>query len=360
MRLDCLEIRNIRILTSVEVAPGEGLNVFVGPNGSGKTSILEAIHLLGSGRSFRTHRLTELISRGQSLLRARGDFRREDGSKESIGVERGPEGLRIRVAAEVVRNASELARRLPLVAITPDSQRLLTDGAVLRRQLMDWALFHVEPTYLTVLQRYRRALRQRNAALRDGAGSNALAPWDQEVGEAGEALHHQRDRFLQEILPLYAETLKGLISLPVDIRYQAGWDTSRDLTQTLGTMTAKDRVRGFTGVGPHRADLRFSTEGVLVSQVLSRGEGKLFVVGMVLAQAEFLYLTQGRRPIVLVDDLASELDAESRGRFFAQLRSLGAQIFVTTVSRNLVEKVDWEGMRMFHVERDQSLKMVSL
>ena len=358
MRLGQIEVRNLRVLAALDFAPGDGLNVFVGDNGSGKTSILEAIHLLGSGRSFRTHRLAELIARGQSWLRVRGDIRGEGGAVESVGVEKAAEGLRIRVAGEEIRSASELARRLPLVVISPDSQRLLTDGAVLRRQLMDWALFHVEPTYLTVLQRYRRALRQRNAALREGAVPSALVPWNQEVAEAGEALHRQRDRFLEGILPVYAGTLEGLLSMAVEIRYQPGWDAARGLADALQEATATDRARGFTGIGPHRADLRFSTQGDPVHQVLSRGEGKLFVVGLVLAQGRFLKDLQGRQPIVLVDDLASELDADSRGRFFAQLRALGAQTFVTTVSRDLLETTDWEGLRVFHVERGKPLKMV--
>ncbi len=358
MRLGHLEVRNLRILSALDCRPGAGLNVFVGANGSGKTSILEAIHLLGSGRSFRTHRQAELISRGQTWLRSRGDICGEDGAVETVGVEKGPQGLRIRLAGEEIGSASELARRLPLVVITPDSQRLLTDGAELRRQLMDWVLFHVEPTYLGVLQRYRRALRQRNAALRDGLGPNGLAPWDQEVGEAGEGLHRQRQRLLEGILPVYAETLEGLVSMAVEIRYRPGWDTATGLVEALRGTVITDRARGFTGIGPHRADLRFSTAGAPAHQVLSRGEGKLFVAGLVLAQCRFLADTQGRRPVVLVDDLASELDEGSRGRFFRQLRDLKAQTFVTTVSRDLLETADWEGSRVFHVERGELLEMV--
>ena len=358
MRLETLEVRNVRVVGEADLAPGAGLNVFEGANGSGKTSLLEAIHLLGSGRSFRTHRLGELIRRDETGLLVRGEVQGEDGSTESVGVEKTSEGLRIRVSGQEVRAASELARRLPLVVITPDSQRLLTDGAALRRQLMDWALFHVEPTYLEVVQRYRRAIRQRNAALREGAGPGVLAPWDREVGESGEALHRQRDRFLESVLPVYAETLGELLSMSVAIRYQPGWDASQSLEATLGENAHRDRARGFTGVGPHRADLRFTTEGTPVHQVLSRGEGKLFVVGLVLAQGRFLQDLQGRRPMVLVDDLASELDVDSRGRFFRQLAALGAQIFVTTVSRELVETEAWEGLRVFHVERGKPLKMV--
>jgi DNA replication and repair protein RecF len=356
MRLGQLEVRNIRVLAELECTPGPGLNVFVGPNGSGKTSLLEAIHLLGSGRSFRTHRLGELIRRGTSWLRARGELHSDDGAARAVGVEKGPEGLRIRVAGEAVRSASDLARQLPVAVITPDSQRLLTDGAELRRQLMDWALFHVEPAYLGALQRYRRALRQRNAALREGA--LALSAWDQELAEAGEHLHGLRDRFLGGVLPFYAEALENLVPMAVDIGYRAGWDTAVGLRAALEAALGTDRMRGFTGVGPHRADLRFRVEGAPASQVLSRGEGKLFVVGLVLAQGRFLYDRQGRRPLVLVDDLASELDEDSRGRFFAQLQALGAQSFVTTVSRNLVETAAPEGLQVFHVERGKPLKMV--
>ncbi len=358
MRLGQLEVRNIRILAELECTPCEGLNVFFGANGSGKTSILEAIHLLGSGRSFRTHRLAELISTGQKWLRARGDIHSGDGAGASVGVEKGPEGLRIHFAGEAIRSASELARQLPMVVIGPESQRLLTDGAALRRQLVDWALFHVEPGYLSVLQRYRRALRQRNAALRDGAGPTALSAWDRELGEAGEALHDQRDRFLASVLPVYVETLEGLIPMAVEIRYQAGWDRAMGLTEALDAGAATDRARGFTGIGPHRADLRFRIDGASAQQVLSRGEGKLFVVGLVLAQARFLRDLQGRRPLVLVDDLASELDEDSRRRFFGQLQALGAQSFVTTVSRDLVETAGQEGVRVFHVERGKPLEMV--
>lgn len=358
MRLGRLEVHNLRILAELECVPGEALNVFVGANGSGKTSILEAIHLLGSGRSFRTHRLTELIRQGQSCLRIRGEIGSDDGAVTAVGVEKGPEGLRIRIAGEPVRSASELASRLPLVVITPDSQRLLTDGADLRRQLMDWALFHVEPSYLGALQRYRRALRQRNAALREGMSGSGLAAWDQELSEAGEGLHGLRDRLLTGVLPFYTETLQRLVPMPVDIDYRAGWDTALALREALAVAADTDRARGFTGVGPHRADLRLRAQGRPANQVLSRGEGKLFVVGLVLAQARFLRDREGRRPLVLVDDLASELDERSRGQFFEELQALGAQSFITTVSRDVVETDAWKGLRVFHVERSKPLKMV--
>ena len=358
MRLESLEVRNLRILSELDCTPCAGLNVFVGANGSGKTSILESIHVLGSGRSFRTHRLGELVQRGSAWLRVRGELTGEDGGRYPVGVEKGSDGLQIRVAGEAVRSASALARQLPLIVVTPESQRLLTDGADLRRQLMDWALFHVEPGYLPVLQRFRRALRQRNAALREGAGDDALSVWNRGLAEAGEALHALRARFVEEILPHYADSLRELLPMPVDIGYRPGWDTAAGLSEALSAGTPTDRMRGFTGIGPQRADLSFRVEGAPAHQVFSRGEGKLFVVALVLAQGRFLRDSAGRHALVLVDDLASELDEASRGRFFAQLEALGAQTFITTVSRDLVAGADSRVMRMFHVERAKPLKMV--
>jgi DNA replication and repair protein RecF len=357
MHLARLEVHNLRIVAEATLDLASGINVFVGPNGSGKTSLLEAIHLLGSGRSFRSHRLSEVTRTGASVLRVRGEVCEGD-TRTSVGLERGTEGLRIRAGGEEVRSASDLARRLPMVVITPDSQRLLGDGAPLRRQLIDWPLFHVEPSYLDVLQRYRRALRQRNSALRNAAGSQELDSWDQELGQSGEAVHGLRERHLEAILPAFSRTVSELLSIPVAIRYRPGWSREVSLVEALTASVGTDLGRGFTGVGPHRADLRFSVEGTAAHQVLSRGEGKLFVAGLLLAQGMYLAGSQGRAPMVLVDDLASELDADSRGRFLALLQSLGSQILVTTVSRELLELRDWETVRVFHVERGKATKMV--
>ena len=160
-----LEIRNLRILESAGLSPGPGLNVLYGPNGSGKTSVLEAVHLLGVGRSFRSRHHLEMVRRGTGGFRIRGNVYRETGLRR-LGLELGSAGLSIRCDGQTLSTASALARKLPLVLLTPDSQRLITEGGNLRRKLLDWCLFHVEPGFLPAYQRFRRALKQRNAALR--------------------------------------------------------------------------------------------------------------------------------------------------------------------------------------------------
>ena len=191
MRVTAIDIRCLRILEGIELEFSPGVNLLVGPNGSGKSSLLEAVHVLGSGRSFRSHRLRDLVTRGKSGLRIVGRIV-HDGITETIGVEHSSNGLKIRRGGVDVRTSSELATALPTVVVTPDTHRLVTDGADLRRRIVDRLLFHVEPTYLDNFSRYRRVLRQRNAAIRNDVSDDELDGWDSELADAGE----QHDEFL--------------------------------------------------------------------------------------------------------------------------------------------------------------------
>ncbi len=352
-----LEVNNLRALVDVDIGPADGLSVFYGRNGSGKTSILEAIHLLGTGRSFRSRRVGDVIRRGEKQLRVRGEVVEAD-AVVSIGVEHGENGLRIRSGGETLRTASALARRLPMMLISPDSQRLVSDGAAPRRRLMDWMLFHVEREYWNVFQRFRRALRQRNAQLQAQEPTEGLVAWNRELGAAGDAVHAMRSAWLEAVLPRYEAFVRDLVGLEVTMRYLAGWDASEPLAQVLARTEGQDRVRGFTDRGPQRADLRFTVDGRPVQHVLSRGESKLFVLGLQLAQVDHLASATGSAPVLLVDELASELDLDSRRRVFEALREIGAQTCVTSVARELVECSAWPPGKLFHVEQGTVQEMV--
>lgn len=357
MYLRRLEIQQLRSLERVSIAPSTTLNVIAGPNGSGKTSLLEGIYLIGHGRSFRSRSARDVIAKGAERLSVFGEVVGEDESIETIGLERARGGNRIKISGQEVRSASKLARELPLLLITPDSQRLLSDGARLRRRMLDWALFHVEPTYHALLQRYRQALRQRNAQLRVGGGP-ALHVWDEELAASGEQLHQMRMEFAADLRRPLGELIVALLGHPVEVVYDPGWDTERALVDTLSNSVAKDVERGFTGHGPHRADVRFEVGGVSAQHVLSRGESKLFVAAILLAQTRYVAERAKSVPVLLVDDLASELDADSRSRFLAALRGVKAQTFLTTVSFDLVSIEQWELKKMFHVERGKVQEMV--
>ncbi len=345
-----LEIRNLRILESVVLSPGPGLNVLYGPNGSGKTSVLEAVHLLGVGRSFRSRHHIEMVRRGADGFRVRGNIN-SDGSVRRLGLEHGKEGLLIRCDGQTVGAASALARTLPLILLTPDSQRLITEGANLRRQLLDWCLFHVEPDFLPAYQRFRRALKQRNAALRAQESVRTVRSWDEELITSGEAVSKQRARYVSLFLPTLGTTVSRLLSFDVTVEYRPGWQAEVSLQQALEDSFASDVARGFTQVGPQRSDLAFILDGVAARKLMSRGEAKLFVAGIILAQATHIIDVLGLKPVVLVDEVASELDEGSRRRVLAEFASLEAQTFVTTVSRELVDNGAWRPDAVFHVER---------
>ena len=292
----------------------------------------------------------EMVRRGADGFRVRGSIYRET-DVHRLGLELGNAGLSIRCDGQTLRAASALARKLPLVLLTPDSQRLITEGASLRRQLLDWCLFHVEPGFLPAYQRFRRTLKQRNAALRAQESERVVRSWDEELIKSGETVNDQRVRYVQLFLPTLNATVSRLLPFEVSLEYRPGWSTDRSLEEALDESLSSDMARGFTQVGPQRCDLAFMLDGIAARKLMSRGEAKVFVAGIILAQATHLVETMDLKPVILVDEMASELDEESRQRVFAELAHLDSQTFVTTVSRGLVDNGAWPPDAVFHVER---------
>ncbi|MDX1512179.1 MAG: DNA replication/repair protein RecF [Gammaproteobacteria bacterium] len=356
MQLTYLEVQDLRIIESASLVPAPGINLLIGDNAAGKSSLLEAIHLIGIGRSFRGRAVGPLIRTGAVRLTVHARLRHGDGEEVVVGVEKGPGKTRIRLAGSDVGSAASLARQVPVVLVPPDSQRLLTDGADLRRRLVDWGLFHVEPSYAGTHQAYRRALQQRNALLRE-ASSTTLAPWDRELAQAGEQLHGLRSLHLDRILPEISAFLSELMDQVVSIHYHPGWENHEGLEHALGRNTGVDRARGHTTVGAHRADLHFEVAGTSAHQRLSRGEGKLFCLAVWLGQARHFQRHSGRRPLILIDDLAAELDPANRTRVMETLAGLGAQAFVTALSGRAFGEPETV-QKAFHVERGKVSEMV--
>ncbi|MGI9331988.1 MAG: DNA replication/repair protein RecF, partial [Gammaproteobacteria bacterium] len=217
--------------------------------------------------------------------------------------------------------------------------------------VMDWSLFHVEHDYLAVHQRFRRVARQRNVLLKSGASRLELGSWTAELAETGETLHEIRQRRLAEILPAMSSYVTKLCSVEVQIRYEPGWDTEQPLSDLLEAAQMRDRARGYSDVGPQRADLKLDVEGRPAHQVLSRGEGKMFVMALLLGQAQYLSTALQLRPVVLMDELASELDSANRARVLHALVEMGTQVVMTAVSADLVDCSESNSVRMFHVEQ---------
>lgn len=349
MYLTQLDIRQVRNLHEAKINPGQRCNYIYGANASGKTSVLEAIYLLSVARSFRTTHIKHVISHEQPSLQV---FARIQNKNEStaLGLERSAKKTKIRINGADVKQVSELSALLPVQIINPDVHKLLEQGPKYRRQFIDWGVFHVEHDFLLSWQQYYRVLKQRNAALRRKQDKKAITLWDNQLIENAKSITLSRENYLSGFLPIFNRYVEKLMGLHVEIHYQRGWNTELSFTDTLEKSFDKDIFKGFTSLGPHRADLEISHNGILVQNCFSRGQQKLLVCAMRLAQISHLKQETEQQSILLVDDLAAELDLAHRQNLIELLIDTGAQLFVTATEQNSFILPPEIESKMFHVE----------
>lgn len=361
MPLDHLSFQGIRNLRSLAIEPCSNINILVGDNGSGKTSLLEGIHILGMGRSFRTRHLRHAITHDADQLTLHGRLVSDMLGDPAIpvGVRRHREGseLEMRLANEKVDRLSRLVEALPLQLINPDAFRLLEGSPAARREFIDWGVFHVKHDFMPAWRSFRKALKHRNALLRhDRMELSALDAWDRELVRWGEALDVMRRNWVLAFEPVFIETLEGLIDLPgLELRYTRGWDRKRELGEVLLQGRTTDRQMGFTQQGPQRADLAVRYCKRPAAEVLSRGQMKLVVSALKLAQGRLLEQVTGRSCLYLVDDLPAELDAGHRRVFCQWIEKMRCQAFITSVDPEALSS-GWQestAVSMFHVKHGE-------
>ncbi|MFW3614733.1 DNA replication/repair protein RecF [Billgrantia antri] len=358
MLIDRLAFAGLRNLETLDVTPSPGINLIVGRNGSGKTSLLEGLFILGMGRSFRTRQLRHAIAHDKEEMTL---FARLGGEPPlPIGVRRARHAteLELRMGGERVSRLAKLIEALPLQLVNPDAFRLLEGAPAGRREFLDWGVFHVKHDFYDAWRRAKRALKHRNALLRHGRmDANNLAVWEQELAAWGERVDDLRREWIGSFIPVFEETLGSLIDLPdLTLRYSRGWDKQRSLREVLEQGRATDQQMGFTQNGPQRADLRIRLGRRPAVEVLSRGQQKLVVSALKLAQGRLLERTTGHGCLYLVDDLPAELDAEHRRVFCRLLESMRCQAFITSVEHDALAG-SWKShtpIAMFHVKQGVS------
>ena len=354
MSLHRLNVTALRNLHAVTLFPSPRINILSGENGSGKTSLLEAIHMLGLARSFRSTRLQPVIQFDHESLTVFGELNANSGVR-SLGVSRSRNGEpQIRIDGQPVRSSAQLALALPVQLINPDSFRLLEGNPRVRRQFLDWGVFHVEPRFFIAWQRLQRSLRQRNSWLRHGTiDAVAEASWSRELTQASDEIDTFRRNYILALKPLFEATLAKLLDLPnLVLSYYRGWDKDRTLAEVLQNSLSRDQQLGYTQAGPQRADLRLRVGTFNAVDVLSRGQQKLVVCALKIAQGHLVNQYRTGECVYLVDDLPSELDETHRQALCGLLEDLNCQVFITCVDNKILEKC-WcadTPVTMFHVE----------
>ncbi|NOY61638.1 MAG: DNA replication/repair protein RecF [Gammaproteobacteria bacterium] len=355
MSLCFLELKNFRSFQHVTINPSPRFNVIYGLNGSGKTTLLEAIYLLSLGRSFRSNSLSNVIKHGENSFQLFSRVEQNGGLVSPLGLEFTASKLSVRFSEERVNRRSDLANYLPSLLITPESKFLLSKGPSYRREFIDWGVFHVEPRFLSVWQRYSRSLKQRNAMLKRREFSELEDDvWVCELVEGATIINGMRNHYLSEMFPLLLCFLHKLLdSDPICMEYFPGWSDGEQNSyqESLVRNRARDIALGYTKDGVHRAELKFKIKGRLIQEFLSSGQLRLVVYSLYLAQLAYYQKHTSIRCTVLIDEFASELDTHHRDRLLSLLADLSAQVYITSTDRNDFSLDNVVEKKTFHVER---------
>ncbi len=348
MPLGRFRAERFRCLSSVELELDSGANLFVGPNASGKTSLLEAAFFLSRGRSFRCRRRELLIAHGENSFLLAGHALSPTGSIP-LGVRATRSETEWHAGGVVAASIAELAEQFPAQVIDPEVHKLLEEGPGRRRRFLDWGVFHVEPAFLPNWRRYHQALRQRNAALKQDASDDDLGAWEQELAGSGELLVAQRNAYLARLAPPLGRIGDLLLDEAIALQHVPGWKTDRPLLEALGGDRSRDRRYKATQSGPHRGDVVVLVGGQAAKDRISRGQQKLVAAALILAQIEIQEQERPGRSALFIDDPAAELDGDNLTRLMGVVQRLPAQLWVTAL-RPEIGTLMPEG-RLFHVKQ---------
>ncbi len=339
---------HFRCLDNVELDLAPDFNLVFGDNASGKTSFLEALAYLGRGKSFRGASPTNLVQHGAQEFVLFGQVD-NDGRQQRLGVRNSRAGLEIRVDGESGGGAAALAEALPLQVIDPEVHNLVAGGPEQRRRFLDWVGFHVEHEHLFAWRRFRRVLKQRNAALKAHSSPATINSWNAEFVELSTALDASR----RGSLAIAIESLQGfgqaLLGTELGFEYQQGWKQGTALDAALVDGLERDLQLGATQHGPHRADLRIRYDERQARKLVSRGQQKLLASAMILAATDTAQTALERPLLLLLDDPAAELDADSLARLMGAVDMLGCQVVATSLEKGALAIP--AGAVVFHVEQ---------
>ena len=347
MFLKLLKAEDFRLFESVELDFDRNHNLIFGDNASGKTTILEAISYLGRGRSFRNPKIADIVRWGSDDLLVYGKVE-NNAQYTSIGVMNGKGGLQSSINGDHSLGIAGLAKALPLQVIDPNSHNLISGSPEERRRYIDWILFHVEPKYIEIWRKYKRALKQRNAALKNISDKNEIEYWNKGLSEYGEQINKLREDVFIIIEPVIIENAYDLIGSSISMIFEKGWSKEKSLLDSLNLNLKRDIQYKNTTCGPHRADIRVVLEAGTAKDFVSRGQQKLLACALITASVEIVQMYNDKPLLLLVDDPKAELDRHSTSKLMKKIAKLDSQVIATSIDP---EEYLFEGkLKLFHVE----------
>jgi len=357
MILESLGVEDFRCIEKAELALHPRCNLISGENASGKTSLLEAMFFLGRGRSFRAAQTDTLVKSGSVGFLLTGRIQ-AGGRSQPLGMRYGKTGIEARYGGRPVGGLAELATVLPAQAIDPEVHRLVEGGPLERRRYLDWGVFHVEPGFIGHWRRYQRALKQRNAALRAEQPEALVRVWDMELVESGEQVAALRQAYVDKLAPHVSRVGERLLGAPLEIILHRGWTADRPLADSLASAWPRDRARGLTHSGPHRADLAVRFEGAPARDRVSRGQQKLAASSLLLGQLRCDAELGSEVALLLVDDPAAELDESHLRGLLQEVSDVSAQLVVTALDPANSALGSLPQGHRFHVEHGEVTRLI--
>lgn len=338
MILKKLVLSSFRNLNRTDFTPGNRFNVFYGNNGQGKTNILEAVYLLGTMKSFRHARNRDLIQWQEPFSLLKGIIEQNGVSREiTLLIEK--EGKKARVDRKSLERLTDFFGCLNVVIFSPEELAMVKGAPDLRRRYLDRAVFAADPCYLILHQEYSRILRNRNALLRSGL-HEGLDVWSEKLVETGSQLVMKRLSWLNGISELLQEFHEGIAGTGsrIEIIYRSSPEFSSDeeyahqLRVALDKKSDEEFRRGTTQTGPHRDDIEFRLDRRNIKQYASQGEQRSFILALKMAEIEYLSRLHGSPPVLLLDDMTSELDGDRNRNLLRFLEEKKMQVFITTTA----------------------------
>lgn len=354
-----MRLENFRNFQAVQLHPHSNLNILIGENGAGKSSILEAIHILGYGRSFRTNKPDSFILDGQKSASGFCKFQVSE-DLFSLGFSRHKlDGYKFSVNGEKTKKIADIARILPVQIFTPQSSDLILGAPLGRRRYIDWLLFHVEQKFQYVNSRYQNCLQQRNALLKQFDFNQSAAfkrqdVWSEQLADLGNSITDLRQSYISrlndEISSLYT---KFYPEIKIVLRYNIGWEKNTSLNKSLESKVQRDLFRGSTSSGPHKADLQFYVDDKNAAEFMSRGQLRLLVSILLLAEVKLLKEITNKPSVFLIDDISAELDESTREKFLQEVLKQDTQVFVTAIEKEQMSFIQhYNNKKVFHVKQN--------